>query len=200
VKPAGEGSSIGVSLATDLETLTAACDAAFQLDDSVLVERFISGHEVSVGILNGRALGALSVISHNEIFDYQAKYSAGHAHYHVPAKLSAERYRGVLTQALRAHQALGCSGATRVDMIVSDLGNEYILEVNTLPGLTPRSLLPRVAQHAGIDYLDLIEQILASAQRQQQRQQPARSPLASAVSTDPSSVQRRRDPLVSGLR
>lgn len=162
-KPIREGSSLGVSVATDLNGLIEGCNAAFELDSDVLVERFIAGHEVSVGILNGRALGALSVVSHNRIFDYGAKYTAGQAHYHVPARLPEERYQAVLTQALLAHQVLGCTGATRVDMIVSELGNEYILEVNTLPGLTPRSLLPRIARHAGLDYADLIEEILAHA-------------------------------------
>lgn len=163
VKPAGEGSSLGVSIADDMDQLRAACTDALKLDDTVLVERYIVGKEVCVGIVNGRALGAIGIVSHNDIFDYQAKYTAGHAHYHLPARLSPERYRGVLTQALRAHQALGCAGATRVDMIVSDLGNEYLLELNTLPGLTPRSLLPRLARHAGLSYGDLIEEILAEA-------------------------------------
>ena len=163
VKPAGEGSSLGVSIVEDMSQLREACELAFLLDDSVLVERFIDGKEVCVGIVNGSALGAIGVVTHNEFFDYQAKYSPGHAHYHLPARLSPERYRGVLTQALRAHQALGCSGATRVDMIVSELGNEYILEVNTLPGLTPKSLLPRLAKYAKVDYADLVEGILLEA-------------------------------------
>ncbi|MCA9673070.1 MAG: D-alanine--D-alanine ligase [Myxococcales bacterium] len=163
VKPSGEGSSIGVSLVHDLEELEAACERAFELDDWLLVERYIVGKEVHVGIVGGRALGAIGITPAGDIFDYTAKYTPGHAHYHVPAKLSPERYRGVLTQALRAHQALGCSGATRVDMIVSDLGNEYILEVNTNPGLTKLSLLPRIAEHAGLSYADLIERILDGA-------------------------------------
>ncbi|MFH1131739.1 MAG: D-alanine--D-alanine ligase [Pseudomonadota bacterium] len=178
VKPAGEGSSIGVSLASDFEQLHKACGVAFRLDEVVLVERHIRGEEVHVGILNGRALGAIGIIPHNDFFDYEAKYTAGHAHYHLPARLSPERYRGVLTQAVRAHQALGCVGATRVDMIVSDLGNEYILEVNTLPGLTSRSLLPRLAKHAGISFEDLVEEILAGAQlRARNTSEEAPSPI-----------------------
>ncbi|MCC6746568.1 MAG: D-alanine--D-alanine ligase [Deltaproteobacteria bacterium] len=163
VKPAGEGSSIGVSVAEDLSELATACELALQHDDAVLIERMIPGKEVCVAILNGRALGAIGVVSHHDIFDYEAKYVPGNAHYHVPARLSPERYRGVLTQALRAHQALGCTGVTRVDMIVSDLGNEYILEVNTIPGLTPQSLLPRIARHAGLGFEELVEEILKGA-------------------------------------
>jgi D-alanine-D-alanine ligase len=163
VKPASEGSSVGVSLAEDLDQLESACESAFRFDDSLLVERYIAGREVHVGIVAGRALGAIEIESHNRIFDYQAKYVPGHATFHLPARLSPERYRGILTQALRAHQALGCSGASRVNMIVSDLGNEYILEVNTLPGLTPVSLLPRIAAHAGLGFAELCEAILDEA-------------------------------------
>jgi D-alanine-D-alanine ligase len=163
VKPAGEGSSVGVSLADNLDELEKACEDAFQFDDAVVVERYILGKEVHVGILNGKALGAIEIDSHNRIFDYQAKYTPGHADYYLPARLSPERYRGILTQAVRAHQALGCDGASRVNMIVSDLGNEYILEVNTLPGLTAHSLLPKIAQHAGLEFADLIEAILDDA-------------------------------------
>lgn len=163
VKPAGEGSSVGVSLADNLDELEKACEDAFQFDDAVVVERYILGKEVHVGILNGKALGAIEIDSHNRIFDYQAKYTPGHADYYLPARLSPERYRGILTQAVRAHQALGCDGASRVNMIVSDLGNEYILEINTLPGLTANSLLPKIAQHAGLEFADLVEAILEDA-------------------------------------
>ena len=163
VKPAGEGSSVGVSLSRDMDELETACEEAFQFDDAVLVERFIPGREVHVGVLGDEALGGIEITSHNDIFDYQAKYYPGHADYHLPPRLSPERYRGAMTQALRAHQALGCAGATRVNMIVSDLGNEYILEVNTLPGLLPRSLLPRIANHNGMAFGDLVENILLDA-------------------------------------
>jgi D-alanine-D-alanine ligase len=163
VKPACEGSSVGVSLAEDLDGLEEACTAAFRFDDVLLIERYIKGREVHVGIVGDRPLGAIEVESHNPIFDYQAKYVPGHATFHLPARLSPERTHGILTQAQRAHQALGCTGATRVNMIVSDLGNEYILEVNTLPGLTPQSLLPRIAEHAGISFPELCEAILLDA-------------------------------------
>lgn len=113
VKPASEGSSIGVSLVESAEELEAACDQALELDRQVLVERHIAGQEVHVGIINGQVLGAIGIVPHNALFDYQAKYTPGYAHYHLPAKLSAERYRGVLTQALRAYHALGCRGAAR---------------------------------------------------------------------------------------
>jgi D-alanine-D-alanine ligase len=163
VKPAGEGSSVGVNVAEGFDGLEAACEEAFQFDDAILVERFIQGKEVHVGVLNGRALAAIEVTPHEKIFDFRAKYTPGHADFHLPARLSPERYRGILTQAQRAYQALGCDGASRVNMIVSDLGNEYILEVNTLPGLTETSLLPKIAQHAGLSFTDLVEAILEDA-------------------------------------
>jgi len=163
VKPVGEGSSLGVSLARDLGELEVACQEAFGYDDALLVERFIKGKEVHVGILANQPLGAVEVTPDRAVFDYQAKYSPGHAAFHMPPRLSEVRYRGALPQSLRAHQALGCSGATRVTMIISELGNEYLLEVNTLPGLTPRSLLPRIAKHAGMPFGDLVEAIMLDA-------------------------------------
>ena len=163
VKPTGEGSSVGISVARNLDELEAACQEAFQFDESLLVERFIKGREVHVGILANKALGAIEVVPDSAIFDYKSKYSDGHAEFHLPPRISQERLRGALTQALHAHQALGCTGATRVNMIISDLGNEYLLEANTLPGLTPRSLLPRIAEHAGLPFGDLVEAIMLDA-------------------------------------
>jgi D-alanine-D-alanine ligase len=163
VKPCGEGSSVGISIARDPEELEAACEAAFRFDDEVLIERFIEGKEISVAILSDRALGAIEIAPKAGFYDYSAKYTAGRSEYHMPARLSPERYRGVLTQALLAHRALGCSGATRVDMMVSDRGNEYLLEVNTIPGMTPTSLLPKIAHHAGLSFGALVEEMLGGA-------------------------------------
>lgn len=163
VKPCREGSSVGVSLARDVAELEAACDAAFRFDDEVLVERYIAGREISVGILNDRALGAIEIVPSQPFYDYGAKYTPGRSEYHMPARLSPERYRGALTQALAAHRAVGASGASRVDMIVSERGNEYILEVNTIPGMTATSLLPKIAHHAGLDFGALLEEILGAA-------------------------------------
>jgi D-alanine-D-alanine ligase len=148
----------------DADELETACEAAFRFDDDILVERMIQGKEISVAILNDRALGAIEIAPRADFYDYGAKYTAGRTDYHMPARLSPERYRGVLTQGLAAHRALGCSGATRVDMIVSEKGNEYILEVNSIPGMTPTSLLPKIAHAAGLDFGALVEEILGGAQ------------------------------------
>jgi D-alanine-D-alanine ligase len=163
VKPACEGSSIGVAIVNDVQELEAAVEEAFRFDSDVLVERFMPGREVSVAILNDRALGAIEIAPKCGFYDYSNKYTTGRTEYLMPARLSPERYRGVMTQALLAHRALGCTGATRVDMIVSDRGNESILEVNTIPGMTPTSLLPKIAEHAGLSFGDLVEEILGSA-------------------------------------
>ncbi len=163
VKPACEGSSVGVAIARDLGELEAACEAAFRFDDQILVERYVAGMEVSVAVLNDRALGAIEIVPSQPFYDYGAKYTAGRSAYHMPARLSPERYRGVLTQAVAAHRALGCTGASRVDMIVSERGNEVLLEVNTVPGMTATSLLPKIAGHAGLDFGALLEEILGAA-------------------------------------
>lgn len=163
VKPVAEGSSVGVAIANSESEFYRACQRAFCFDDEVLVERFIPGQEVSVAILGDRAIGAVEVETNAAFYDYEAKYISGGNSYHIPPRLSPERYRGVMEQALRAHAALGCSGATRVDLIVSATGNEYILEVNTVPGLTPQSLLPKIAHAAGVGFEELVEAILAGA-------------------------------------
>ena len=163
VKPIREGSSVGVSICHTPDELAPAVERALCFDDEVLVERFIVGREVSVAILEDRALGAVEIAPRDGFYDYGNKYTRGATDYFVPPRLSPERYRGVLVQALRAHTALGCRGATRVDMIVSDSGNEFILEVNTVPGLTPTSLLPKIADAAGISFGELCEMMLAGA-------------------------------------
>lgn len=163
VKPIREGSSVGIGICKSFDELTAAVERALCFDDELLVERFIAGKEVSVAVLEDRAIGAVEIAPRSGFYDYGNKYTKGATDYFVPPRLSPERYRGVLAQALRAHMALDCRGATRVDMIVSDSGNEFILEVNTVPGLTPTSLLPKIADTAGISFGELCEMMLAGA-------------------------------------
>jgi D-alanine-D-alanine ligase len=163
VKPIREGSSVGVSICQTPGELAPAVERALCFDDELLVERFISGQEVSVAILGDRALGAVEIAPRDGFYDYGNKYTRGATDYYLPPRLSPERYRGVLVQALRAHTALGCRGATRVDMMVSESGNEFVLEVNTVPGLTPTSLVPKIADAAGISFGELCEVMLAGA-------------------------------------
>ena len=163
VKPAGEGSSLGIKIARDELELEAAVEEALRFDDDVLVERFIDGKEISVGILDGKPLGAVEIVPKRGFYDFQNKYTSGRTEYHLPARLSPERYRSALRLATLAHEALGCEGATRVDLIVSDKGNEVVLEINTLPGMTPTSLLPKIAHSAGLSFEELVEEMLKGA-------------------------------------
>ncbi len=163
VKPRREGSSVGLAIAKDLGELEAGIVAALGHDDSVLVERFVKGMEVHVALLGGRVLGAIEVCPKSGLYDYASKYTPGATDYVSPPRLPATRLRGVMNLAERAAQALGCAGACRVDLLVTEGENEYVLEVNTLPGMTPTSLLPKIAAQAGIDYPTLCEAILMQA-------------------------------------
>ncbi len=163
VKPRRAGSSVGAGKANDMAELRARCEEAARFDRSILIERHIEGREIRVVILDGRALGAIEIVPKGEFYDYKSKYTAGRSEYHFPARLAPTRYKGVLNLAERAHGALGCSGATGVDLLVTEGENEYVLEVNTLPGMTETSLLPKVAARAGYDFADLCEAILSRA-------------------------------------
>ena len=163
VKPRGEGSSLGVAKASSHEELEQALARALDLDEVAIVERFVAGIEVNVGVLDGRVLGAIEIVPRSGLYDYEAKYTPGMTEYFMPARLPSTRYRGVLNLAERAVRALGCTGAARVDLLVTEGHNEYVLEVNTLPGMTETSLLPKIARAAGYDFPQLCEAILASA-------------------------------------
>src|SRR5258705_9830621 len=123
VKPIREGSSVGVAICHTFSELAPAVERALCFDDEILVERYIAGKEVSVAVLGDRALGAVEIAPRDGFYDYANKYISGATDYYVPPRVSPERYRGLLTQALRAHLALGCWGVTRVDMMVSEAGN-----------------------------------------------------------------------------
>jgi D-alanine-D-alanine ligase len=163
VKPRNEGSSIGLAKANNVCELQTAVEVALAHDRWALVERYIKATEVHVGILDGRVLGCIEVAPKSGMYDYAAKYTAGATDYIIPPRIAPTRTRGVMNLAERAVRALGCTGAVRVDLLVTEGENEYVLEVNTLPGMTPTSLLPKIADHAGIDYGSLCELILDGA-------------------------------------
>ncbi len=146
-----------------MSELQERCEDAARFDDWILVERLIRGREVAVGVLDGNALGAIEIEPKGGFYDYKSKYQKGQSEYHFPARLSPTRYQGVLNLAERAVHAVGATGATRVDLLVTSDENEYVLEVNTLPGMTPTSLLPKIAAGAGYDFGDLCEAILERA-------------------------------------
>ncbi len=163
VKPRGEGSSVGVSKAGNVAELANAIERALDHDPCVLVERFVSATEVHVGLLDGRVLGAIEVVPKSGLYDYHSKYTPGATEYITPPRIAPLRARGVMTLAERAARALDCTGACRVDVLVTEGENEYVLEVNTLPGMTPTSLLPKIAAAAGLDYGALCEAIALGA-------------------------------------
>jgi D-alanine-D-alanine ligase len=163
VKPRGEGSSVGLTKAHDMAELARGIELATMHDTFALVERYIKAMEVHVGLLDGRVLGAIEVVPKRGLYDYASKYTAGATDYICPPRLSATRARGVMNLAERAARALGCAGACRVDLLVTEGENEYVLEVNTLPGMTPTSLLPKIAASSGMDYATLCEAILDGA-------------------------------------
>jgi len=164
VKPSQEGSSVGVSIVKKAESLPAALAEAFRYDGEILLEQFIKGREIQVGILDDRAMGAIEIVPKNEFYDFEAKYTEGMAEHICPPVLPRELYRNLLAQGEAAHRALGCSGYSRVDFLVTGEGECYLLEVNTLPGMTALSLLPEIAQkEAGIGFGELVERIARGA-------------------------------------
>lgn len=164
VKPSAEGSSVGVSVVREPGAFTAAAELAFRYDARILVETYIPGMEVQVGILGERALGAIEIVPQRDgFYSYQAKYEAGGSRHFYPARVPETVYKRTLDAGMLAHRVLGCSGYSRVDFIIDGNGEPFILEVNTLPGMTATSLLPEIAQGAGIAFPDLVEDILRTA-------------------------------------
>ncbi len=163
VKPIAEGSSVGVSIVHSEAMLTPALTQAFQYDTACLLEAYIPGKEVTVGILKGQAIGAMEVVAKGEFHSYEVKYTPGREEFLMPAPLLEATYARVLTLARQAHMAVGCSGYSRVDMRVSPAGEIFLIELNSLPGLTALSYLPRIAAHQGLSYEDLVEAILQQA-------------------------------------
>jgi len=163
VKPSREGSTVGVTIVESETELPAALETAARCHGVTMLERYIPGHECSVGVLDDEALGSVDIRPKSGFYDYKAKYLSGDTEYIVPAPFDPAVERNMRTAGLAAHRALGCSGHSRVDMRVTDDGEVWVLEVNTLPGMTERSLLPKIARHAGLDYETLVERILASA-------------------------------------
>ncbi len=163
VKPAGEGSSVGVHIVREAEALAAACQDAAAYKGDIIVERFVKGMEVNVAVLDRKALGAIEIVPSREFYDYVAKYTPGTTQYFYPPRLPPEHLKRLHAAAEKAHLALGCDGATRVDFIVPPDGTPYILELNTLPGMTATSLVPKISAGNGISFADLCERLLEGA-------------------------------------
>jgi D-alanine-D-alanine ligase len=162
VKPRAAGSGLGVGLARDVDELETQVDCALRFDDDVLVERHAQGRELQVAILDGQVLGVAEVAAPGGLLDWAAR-ARGRTQVTVPPKIGAERLRGVVTQAVRAHHLFGCDGATRVDLIVSERGNETILEVEPFPDLAEGAILPQIAAAAGLAFADLVARMVEGA-------------------------------------
>ncbi len=164
VKPSREGSSVGVAICKTREEYTTAVDAASRLAGQILVEQYIKGREVQGGVLDNESLCVIEVVAAREFYDYQAKYqSGGTTQYLFPAPLPPEQYERVNQVCLAAHRSLGCSGGSRSDVILTPAGEVFLLEINTLPGMTVSSLLPKIAAGRGIDLPSLCERLLQGA-------------------------------------
>lgn len=163
VKPAMEGSSVGVSIVFDLDRLDAAIELARRHHGATLIEHYIAGAEVCVGILGDEVLGSVEVRPASGFYDYEAKYKRDDTQYLVPPPIERSVLDRAEAAAMAAHRALGCSGYSRVDLRIDEKGAPFVLEVNTLPGMTSHSLIPKIAAHRGISYAELCERILALA-------------------------------------
>lgn len=160
IKPRAEGSSVGVSVHHDRSRLSEGLELATRTGRTALMEKFVEGREMTVGILDDRPLPVIEMRNQRDCFDYAAKYQDGATTFIIDPVLPKRDRVAIQMTALRAHRSLGCEGATRVDLILSPLHQIQVLEVNTIPGLTERSLLPRAARAAGIDYGDLCEHMI----------------------------------------
>jgi len=164
VKPSREGSSVGVHICKTRDQYEKAVEDAAQYAGLLMVEEYVKGREVQGAVLDDEALGAIEVVPAREFYDYEAKYSTSSGtRYLFPAPLPPNQYERVNQVCLAAHRALGCSGATRSDVIVAESGDVYLLELNTLPGMTATSLLPKIAAGRGIDFPALCERLLVGA-------------------------------------
>ena len=166
IKPLDQGSSVGVHLVFGGDNAIPP-NGEWPYGDQVLVERYIPGREVQVAVMGERALGAIEIRPKGRFYDYEAKYTDGRADHHMPAPIHPDAYEEALEIALAAHRALGCRGVTRADLRYDDTAGEpgrfYLLEINTQPGMTPLSLVPEIAAHAGIGFEELVTWLVENA-------------------------------------
>ena len=172
VKPVLEGSTIGLTIASDEDQVASGLELASRYDRRVLVQKFQPGTEITVGVLatpDLLVLPTLEIVSDNPVYDYDAKYTAGKSHHIIPARISKQAQRDAAEAAGRAFELLGCAGMARVDIIVDSAGTPWLLEVNTVPGLTALSLLPDAARAAGIEFDQLCRRLVDHAVARHQR-------------------------------
>lgn len=162
-KPSREGSTVGISIVKAEADFAAAVKLAAQYDNEILIEEYIPGTELSCAVFGGKALTPIEIVPKSGYYDYKNKYTAGQTEYILPPRLDANVIENVKKLAFRAHQALQCRMYSRVDFRLNPAGDPYILEINTLPGCTPTSLLPKAAAHEGISFTRLIQTLVEKA-------------------------------------
>jgi D-alanine-D-alanine ligase len=163
VKPSREGSTINITIVEKPAELTKAIKTAIKSDDKVIIQEYIRGKEVTVGLVNGRVLPVLEIAPKSGFYDYTSKYTKGLTEYIVPARIAETCAQKLQKWSESIYQALDCSGAARCDYIVDEQSNAYFLEINTIPGMTELSLVPKAAAHIGIGFDELVEEILEEA-------------------------------------
>jgi D-alanine-D-alanine ligase len=167
VKPTDQGSSVGVRIVRISDNSWREEIARWEFGEELLVERFVGDRELTVAVMGDRALGVCEIIPRGSFYDYTAKYAEGGSDHITPAQIPARDYEAALDIAARAHRALGCRGVTRADFRYDSKGGDgarlYLLEVNTQPGMTPTSLVPDIARHAGIGFDELVGWIAEDA-------------------------------------
>lgn len=167
IKPATHGSSIGLSIIRAEKDFKKALDLAFDFDRRVVIEEYIRGRELTVGVLDDEVLPVIEIIPKNEFFDYQAKYQPGMTEYILPARLEEKIAQQTQEAALAAHKLLGCWGCSRTDMILDKDNKIFVLELNTIPGFTSTSLLPKAAKSIGIEFSQLCVKLIKLAYEKQ---------------------------------
>lgn len=166
IKPVNEGSSVGVEviLANSKFDISAY---EWKFGNEMIIEKYLAGQEIQVAVMNNKALGAIEIRPKGLFYDYTCKYTAGMTDYIMPAEVKPEKYQEVLELAEKCHKAFGCKGVSRVDFILNnkDGGDNqfYLLEVNTHPGFTPTSLVPKIAKYAGISFEEIVQYLVKSA-------------------------------------
>lgn len=169
-KPPREGSSVGVHIVQKSEELAAALEDCFSRDSEVLIEEFIRGRELTVGIVGGEALPVVEIVPKVDFYSYENKYTKGNSDYFCPARLDESIMHAVQSAALAAHRSLGLEIYSRVDVLLDSENKPFVLEVNTIPGMTETSLLPKAAAVAGIDFVSLCEEIAGLSLSRKRRQ------------------------------
>lgn len=159
IKPAGQGSAIGVGIVKTAREFPAAVKEAFKYGDEVIAERFIKGKEITVGVLDGRALPVIEIVPKSGFYDYKSKYAKGGSKHIIPARISANARNEAMYNAEKVYREFKCRALCRVDMIADAAGKVWVLENNTVPGMTETSLFPEAAKAAGISFEELVLKI-----------------------------------------